>query len=257
MERAVIARLLYTLHTLRKSLCGSVSLLRIFPSKSSYYYEFCCSQKQDTVPGLFWLMRLAGATLGLGPVRVLVLPLGPRSLRPPYPFPRDVTKDGNTTIQCIFCAAFPTNYLPEGDRHHHLSLQVRVQIILMPSGSVSSLFASTTTPRALCNQRTQSVPRHSTPVVIEEQVRGLPFYSQCQCHLNFALRLSREVSLHPGPQTDSTIPARHFQAHAFTIANNVIWIFGRCDDIGRFKEVWCFIGACARDKSSSLWWPNY
>ena len=117
--------------------------------------------------------------------------------------------------------------------------------------------ASTTTPRALFNQRTQSVPRHFTPVVIDEQVRGLPFYSQCQCDLNFALRHSRKVSSRPGPQTDSTIPTCRFQAHAFTIANNVTWILGRCSDSGRFKEVWCFIGACARDKSSSLWWANY
>ena len=77
----LVARLLYTLHTLGKSLCGSVSLLRIFPSmngtwtyskplhtvktcrmhnyhvtypserlnNSSYYYEFCCQAPRSKI----------------------------------------------------------------------------------------------------------------------------------------------------------------------------------------------------------------
>jgi hypothetical protein len=42
-----------------------------------------------------------------------------------------------------------------------------------------------------------------------------------------------------------TLPTHGFRAHTVTLADNVAWIFGGCDDRGCFKDMWCFnIGAC-------------
>jgi Rab9 effector protein with kelch motifs len=41
------------------------------------------------------------------------------------------------------------------------------------------------------------------------------------------------------------LPTHGFRAHTVTLADNVVWIFGGCDDRGCFKDMWCFnIGAC-------------
>jgi hypothetical protein len=43
------------------------------------------------------------------------------------------------------------------------------------------------------------------------------------------------------------LPAHGFRAHSVTLADNVAWIFGGCDDKGCFKDMWCFnIGACSK-----------
>ena len=40
------------------------------------------------------------------------------------------------------------------------------------------------------------------------------------------------------------LPNHGFRAHTVTLADNVAWIFGGCDDKGCFKDMWCFnIGA--------------
>jgi hypothetical protein len=45
------------------------------------------------------------------------------------------------------------------------------------------------------------------------------------------------------------LPTHGFRAHTVTLADNVAWIFGGCDDKGCFKDMWCFnIGAYARQK---------
>lgn len=36
------------------------------------------------------------------------------------------------------------------------------------------------------------------------------------------------------------LPAHGFRAHTVTLADNVAWIFGGCDDRGCFKDMWCF-----------------
>ena len=42
------------------------------------------------------------------------------------------------------------------------------------------------------------------------------------------------------------LPAHGFRAHTVTLADNVAWIFGGCDDRGCFKDMWCFnIGECS------------
>src|SRR6266702_5301269 len=37
-----------------------------------------------------------------------------------------------------------------------------------------------------------------------------------------------------------TLPSHGFRAHTVTLADNVAWIFGGCDDRGCFKDMWCF-----------------
>ncbi|KAH9177240.1 galactose oxidase [Lactarius sanguifluus] len=36
------------------------------------------------------------------------------------------------------------------------------------------------------------------------------------------------------------LPSHGFRAHSVTLADNVAWIFGGCDDKGCFKDMWCF-----------------
>lgn len=36
------------------------------------------------------------------------------------------------------------------------------------------------------------------------------------------------------------LPSHGFRAHTVTLADNVAWIFGGCDDRGCFKDMWCF-----------------
>ena len=36
------------------------------------------------------------------------------------------------------------------------------------------------------------------------------------------------------------LPTHGFRAHTVTLADNVVWIFGGCDDRGCFKDMWCF-----------------
>ena len=36
------------------------------------------------------------------------------------------------------------------------------------------------------------------------------------------------------------LPTHGFRAHTVTLADNVAWIFGGCDDRGCFKDMWCF-----------------
>jgi len=36
------------------------------------------------------------------------------------------------------------------------------------------------------------------------------------------------------------LPTHGFRAHTVTLADNVAWIFGGCDDKGCFKDMWCF-----------------
>ncbi|KAH9958732.1 galactose oxidase [Russula dissimulans] len=37
-----------------------------------------------------------------------------------------------------------------------------------------------------------------------------------------------------------TLPTHGFRAHTVTLADNVAWIFGGCDERGCFKDMWCF-----------------
>lgn len=36
------------------------------------------------------------------------------------------------------------------------------------------------------------------------------------------------------------LPSHGFRAHTVTLADNVAWVFGGCDDRGCFKDMWCF-----------------
>src|SRR6266581_3430750 len=37
-----------------------------------------------------------------------------------------------------------------------------------------------------------------------------------------------------------SLPTHGFRAHTVTLADDVAWIFGGCDDRGCFKDMWCF-----------------
>ncbi|KAG1818946.1 hypothetical protein EV424DRAFT_1619045 [Suillus variegatus] len=41
-------------------------------------------------------------------------------------------------------------------------------------------------------------------------------------------------------QIHGTLPMRAFRAHTVTLVDHVAWLFGGCDDKGRWKDVYCF-----------------
>jgi hypothetical protein len=162
-----------------------------------------------------------------------------------------------------------------------------------PSGSVSSLSASTTTLRASSSSRTQrtqsaSASRRSTPGDSPTNGTGrrlpTPNTNASSTSLSATVSKSPRVpipdppprfraiphlpnvqNVEPAPPPVmywskapvwGALPTHGFRAHTVTLADNVAWIFGGCDDKGCFKDMWCFnIGACA--PKTTLFWPNY
>ena len=150
-----------------------------------------------------------------------------------------------------------------------------------PSGSVSSLSASTTTLRLRASsssrtQRTQSASRRSTPGDLPTNGTSCrlptPNANASSTSLSATVSKSPRVPVpdppprfraiphlpnvqivEPAPppvmywskaQVWGALPTHGFRAHTVTLADIVAWIFGGCDDKGCFKDMWCFnIGA--------------
>ena len=208
--------------------------------------------------------RRAFSTQGSpAPLRDIPLPGGDdRSLTPPPPVP-----SGNP-ISSVRSGSLPSPY---------------------PSGSVSSLSASTTTLRASGSsrtQRTQSASRRSTPA--DSPTNGTPSRriptpnaNASSTSLSATVAKSPRVpipdplprfravphlpnvqNVEPAPPPVmywskapvwGALPTHGFRAHTVTLADNVAWIFGGCDDKGCFKDMWCFnIGTYARLRPSSV-----
>lgn len=156
-----------------------------------------------------------------------------------------------------------------------------------PSGSASSLSASTTTLRVSSSSRTQrtqsSASRRSTPgdSPTNGTARRLPTPNANANASSTSLsatvakspratvpdppprfravpHLPNMLNIEPAPPPVmywskapvwGALPTHGFRAHTVTLADNVAWIFGGCDDKGCFKDMWCFnIGAYARQK---------
>jgi hypothetical protein len=191
-----------------------------------------------------------------GLIRDIALPGGDeRPLTPPVP--------SGTAIPTARSESLPTPY---------------------PSGSNSSLSASTTTLRASNASRAQRAQsassRRSTPA--DSPTNGTagrrlptPNANASSTSLSAAVaksprvpvpdppprfraipHLPNVVNVEPAPPPVmywskapvwGTLPTHGFRAHTVTLVDNVAWIFGGCDEKGCFKDMWCFnIGACAR-----------
>ncbi|KAH9989555.1 hypothetical protein BJV77DRAFT_1069409 [Russula vinacea] len=105
----------------------------------------------------------------------------------------------------------------------------------------------------------------------DERDRAPSSYSQCQRELDVAFchrlqvprvpvsdpapryrtvpHLPNALNVEPAPPPVmywskapvwGVLPTRGFRAHTVTLADNVAWIFGGCDDKGCFKDIWCF-----------------
>ncbi|KAI0255637.1 hypothetical protein BJV78DRAFT_690122 [Lactifluus subvellereus] len=148
-----------------------------------------------------------------------------------------------------------------------------------PSGSNSSLSGSTSTLRQASSSRaprTQSTSRRSTPgdSPTAGPTRRLPTPSTnaSSTSLSAATReaparsprtpapdtaprfravphLPNVLNVEPAPPPVmywskapiwGALPTHGFRAHTVTLADNVAWIFGGCDDRGCFKDMWCF-----------------
>jgi Rab9 effector protein with kelch motifs len=192
------------------------------------------------------------------PIRDVALPGGDeRSLTPPVP--------SGTSIPSARSESLPTPY---------------------PSGSNSSLSASTTTLRASNSSRTQRAQSASsrrsaagspTSGTVGRRL-PTPNANASSTSLSAAVaksprvpvpdptprfraipHLPNVVNVDPAPPPVmywskapiwGTLPTHGFRAHTVTLADNVAWIFGGCDEKGCFKDMWCFnIGACARHPS--------
>ena len=151
-----------------------------------------------------------------------------------------------------------------------------------PSGSNNSLSASTTTLRTSNSsriQRAQSASRRSTPVGSPTNGtagRRLPTPNANASSTSLSAAVTKSprvpmpdppprfraiphlpnmVNIEPAPPPVmywskapvwGTLPTHGFRAHTVTLADNVAWIFGGCDEKGCFKDMWCFnTGACA------------
>lgn len=159
-----------------------------------------------------------------------------------------------------------------------------------PSASNSSLSASTTTLRTPNSSRTQraqsSASRRSTPAGSPTNGtagRRLPTPNANASSTSLSAAVAKSprvpvpdppprfraiphlpnmVNIEPAPPPVmywskapvwGTLPTHGFRAHTVTLADNVAWIFGGCDEKGCFKDMWCFnIGACARRPSTLL-----
>jgi hypothetical protein len=189
------------------------------------------------------------------PIRDVALPgADDRSLTPPVP--------SGTSIPTARSESLPTPY---------------------PSGSNSSLSASTTTLRATGSSRTQRAQsassRRSTPAGSPTNGtagRRLPTPNANASSTSLSATVAKSprvpvpdppprfraiphlpnvVNVEPAPPPVmywskapvwGTLPTHGFRAHTITLADNVAWIFGGCDEKGCFKDMWCFnIGACA------------
>jgi len=159
-----------------------------------------------------------------------------------------------------------------------------------PSGSNSSLSASTATLRASISsrpQRPQSASRRSTPASSPTNGtagRRLPTPNANASSTSLSAAAAKSprvpvpdpparfrtiphlpnmVNVEPAPPPVmywskapvwGTLPTHGFRAHTVTLADNVAWIFGGCDEKGCFKDMWCFnTGACARHPSPTEW----
>lgn len=196
-----------------------------------------------------------------GPLRDVALPAGnDRPLTPPVP--------SGTSIPPARSESLPTPY---------------------PSGSNSSLSASTTTLRATNSSRTQRTQsassRRSTPAGSPTNGTAgrrlpTPNANASSTSLSAAAAVAKSprvpvpdppprfraiphlpnvVNVEPAPPPVmywskapvwGTLPTHGFRAHTVTLVDNVAWIFGGCDEKGCFKDMWCFnIGARARHSS--------
>ncbi len=154
-----------------------------------------------------------------------------------------------------------------------------------PSASASSLSASTTTLRVSNSsraQRAQSASRRSTPVGSPTNGtagRRLPTPNANASSTSLSATVAKSprvpvpdppprfraiphlpnvVNVEPAPPPVmywskapvwGTLPTHGFRAHTVTLADNVAWIFGGCDEKGCFKDMWCFnTGACLRHR---------
>jgi hypothetical protein len=205
--------------------------------------------------------RAQSAHASPAPLRDVILPAGDdRSLTPPPPIP------SGTSIPSARSESLPSPY---------------------PSGSNSSLSASTATLRVSNSSRTQraqsSASRRSTPAsspTIGTAGRRLPTPNANASSTSLSATVAKSprgpvpdplprfraiphlpnmVNIEPAPPPVmywskapvwGTLPTHGFRAHTVTLADNVAWIFGGCDEKGCFKDMWCFnIGAYARHPS--------
>ena len=155
--------------------------------------------------------------------------------------PLIVNKDGSQQLTKLPCAALSSTHFPGSDRHHRFTAPA-------PSARSESLSSSYPADQSVTSLHP---PRLRVPCVINapSPFRAIPlrWLIDEQDQVDFLLPMPMrsqlfsitvvEVSPCPSPQTDSTIPTHNFQARVFTLANNVTWIFGRCDDRGCFKVV--------------------
>jgi hypothetical protein len=205
--------------------------------------------------------------------------------------PRTATKDGNRRAFSAVGSPAPLRdiSLPGGDDRPFTPpvpsgnpvVPARSESLPSPypSGSASSLSASTTTLRASSSsrtQRTQSSSRRSTPgdSPTNGTTRRLPTPNANASSTSLSATVAKSprvpvpdppprfravphlpnmLNVEPAPPPVmywskapvwGVLPTHGFRAHTVTLADNVAWIFGGCDDKGCFKDMWCFnIGA--------------
>ena len=108
-----------------------------------------------------------------------------------------------------------------------------------PGGSASFLSASTTAPRALCNQRTQSASRRSTWRIIDEQDRGpsfwLPMPARSQDSRLCSSPPSRSL-LVLVPKPNPLYLLSGTRLHPRSLVDKVTRILGSFDDRGVFSR---------------------
>ncbi|KAF8496165.1 hypothetical protein F5888DRAFT_1794727 [Russula emetica] len=201
---------------------------------------------------------------------------------------RNLTKDGSRRAQSMHGSPIPLRdvALPGGDERPLTppvpsgtsipSARSESLPSPYPSGSNSSLSASTTTLRTSNSSRTQraqSASRRSTPAGSPTNGttgRRLPTpnANASSTSLPAAAAKSPRVpvpdppprfraiphlpnlaNVEPAPPPVmywskapvwGTLPTHGFRAHTVTLADNVAWIFGGCDEKGCFKDMWCF-----------------
>ena len=184
------------------------------------------------------------------PLRDVALPPGDdRSLTPPVPSARSESLPSPYPSTSNSSLSASTTTLRGSSASRTQRTQSSASRRSTPAGSPTNGTAGRRLPTPNANASSTSLsaavaksPRVPAPAPAPAPVPPVPRFRAIP-------HLPNAVNVEPAPPPVmywskapvwGTLPTHGFRAHTVTLADNVAWIFGGCDEKGCFKDMWCF-----------------